>query len=40
MYQYEKDFVTLEKIGEGHYGKVYKAKRKKKNEKAVIDECR
>ena len=40
MYQYEKDFDTLEKVGEGHYGKVYSAKRKHKKVKAVFDECR
>ena len=28
MCQFEKDFKTLEKIGEGHYGKVYSAKRR------------
>ena len=40
MYQYEKDFDTLEKVGEGHYGKVYSAKRKHRNVKTAIDECR
>ena len=33
MCQYEKDFETLEKIGEGHYGKVYSAKRRVSKEK-------
>ena len=40
MYQYEKDFDTLEKVGEGHYGKVYSAKRKHKKFKAVNNQCR
>mgnify|MGYP003299055077 CR=1 FL=1 len=33
MYQFEKDYQTFEKIGEGHYGKVYSARRKEASSK-------
>ena len=31
MCQFQKDYETFEKIGEGHYGKVYSAKRRESN---------
>ena len=33
MCQFQKDYQTFEKIGEGHYGKVYSAKRRESNSK-------
>ena len=38
MYQFEKDYQTFEKIGEGHYGKVYSARRKETSSKKIKEQ--
>ena len=37
MCQFEKDYQTFEKLGEGHYGKVFSARRKESNSKRKKD---
>ena len=39
MCQFQKDYQTFEKLGEGHYGKVFSARRKESNSKRNKD-CR
>ena len=37
MCQFQKDYQTFEKLGEGHYGKVFSARRKESNSKRKKD---